>query len=112
MRYGIKYQTQPRKAVKNVVVNRSGNPGYYNNFPLLVSSQAINPTGLAKVNANGFVAYDHDDKGKCFDTKTDSAKEVFNYHNRVLRFGQTEQMTCTKSLNLAELKTYCESASW
>jgi len=38
MRYGIKYQTKPGKEVKNVVINRSGNPGYYVNFPLLVSS--------------------------------------------------------------------------
>jgi len=38
MRYGIKYQTKPRKEVSNVVVNRSGNPGYNINFPLLVSS--------------------------------------------------------------------------
>jgi hypothetical protein len=39
MRYGIKYQTKPEKVVKNAVVNRSGNPGYYVNAPLLVSSE-------------------------------------------------------------------------
>jgi hypothetical protein len=65
MRYGITYQTKASKAVKNAVVNRSGNPGYYINFPLLVSSQMA-AKALAKVNANGFVTYDHDAEGKCF----------------------------------------------
>lgn len=60
MRFGIKYQTKPNKVVKNTVVNRSGNPGYNINAPLLVSS-VIDKTKLAQVNQNGFVTYDHDD---------------------------------------------------
>jgi hypothetical protein len=83
MRYGIKYQTKPGKVAKNVVVNRSGNPGYYVNFPLLVSSQ-MGVGKLAKVNQNGFVAYDHDDQGKCFKAAPNG---IFNYHNRILKFG-------------------------
>ena len=80
MRYAIKYQNKPTKDIPNVVVNRSGNPGYYSNYPLLVSS-VMSKTKAAVVNQNGFIAYDHDNVGKCYDG--DSTKS-FNYHNRIL----------------------------
>ena len=115
MRYSIQYKNQlpgnaknPTKSVPNVVTNRSGNPGYFSNYPLLVSS-VLSASEPAVVNQNGFIAYDHDDVGKCYDG--DGSKS-FNYHNRILRFGQTESLTCSNSFKLAELEAYCKSSDW
>lgn len=41
---------------------------------------------VAKVNVNGFVSYDHDDDGKCFDAST-NPDSIYNFHNRILKFG-------------------------
>ena len=88
------------------IVYKSGNPGYLSNYPVVASSTAITKTTAAKVPQNGFLMFDHGVKGECF---TDKPNTVYDYHNRVLRFGQTQHLSCSQSFDLAELQKYCES---
>ena len=81
--------------------HKSGNPGYNIGAPLLVANISTNVTDAVDARRSGLVLWGSGDEGQC--DGSDAPVGV--------GFMADMAASCTKTVNLAELKTLCDAAS-
>ena len=93
------------------IQKKSGNPGYFDAFPVKIGFQKDGPGTVVQTYIDGFEISGSNDKGECIPKVTDSDTEVIDYGDPVLNFKQDLTYGCSILKAQDELKSFCEDAA-